>query len=551
MSPVSLTIDVSYLAIGDKTGQYNAASSSGAACWGLVMQHNIMNSRPVFSPFRFLPLIACSDSFAIFMDCAIPIFKPSIVTAAPKSVVTSITPNNVGRDSAMERQLSDDAAAPEVPTVYPQDLKPILTVAPVPQVPEAEDAALYRQSLVSPFADAVDVPDSVDQTDSVGDVDPDTAMYHEAMLLAHSGSLDASRQHHLLRHSLPNEQRGHGVLSHFGVETISDAAKIIKKMSQRELQAKFKLVYGARTFSNNNNWLRRKLFEAIGLDPSKGAVKKPGGGTQRRRRPAKPAAPRAVGARVQRRAPRAEPIDLDNQPIAEALLALGELASLAYDGYDLDDLEEAAAAVEDGSGSDGRVPSTGDEPRLSWSAEDEGRGVPRAPTPTPEVATTVVPEEDVEELEVEEEAAVVAQQQEVNNGMGQMFEWIARMQRQAMEAAGPQHAAMMAAMMANAPVHAQQAQQVQALQMAAMAGHPHAQQLLHAMMASGAMNHPQHAAQMMPSPEMFHRMMQEAVAAAHHQQQQQAAAAHPLAAHMHKLMQQGGHLVPPMHVGPK
>lgn len=485
------------------------------------------------------------------MDCAIPIFKPSIVTVTPKSAVTSITPDNNGCDSAMERQLSDDAAAPEVPTVYSQDLKPIQTVAPVPQVPEAGDAALYRLSLVSPFSDVPGVPESPDHTDSVDEADLDTAMYSEAMLLARSGSLDASRQHHLLRHSLPNEQRGHGVLSHFGVETISDASKIIKKMSQRELQAKFKLVYGARTFSNNNNWLRRKLFEAIGLDPSKGAVKKPGGGTQRRRRPAKAAAPRAVGARIQRRAPRVEPIDLDNQPVAEALLALGELASLAYDGYDLDELEEAAAAVEDGSGSDGRVPSSGDEPRLSWSAEDEGRGVPRAPTPTLEVATVVPQKEEIHEIE-EEEAAVAAQQ-EVNNGMGQMFEWIARMQRQAMEAAGPQHAAMMAAMMANAPVHAQQAQQVQALQMAAMAGHPHAQQLLHAMLTSGAMTHPQHLAhthpQMMPSPEMFNRMMQEAVAAAHQQQQQ--AASHPLAAHMHKLMQQSGHLVPPMHVGPK
>ena len=483
------------------------------------------------------------------MDCVIPIFKPGFEIAAPKSAMTSVTPDHHGgRDSAMERQLSDDAAAPEVPSGVSEDSKSIQEVAAVPQVPESDDAADYGQSLVSPFADAADVPDSLDQTGSVGNVDPDTAIYHDVMLLGGSQSLDNSRQHHLLRHSLPNEQRGTNVLSHFGVETVSDAAKIIKKMSQRELQAKFKLVYGARTFSNNNNWLRRKLFEAIGLDPSKGAVKKPGGGTQRRRRPAKAAAPRAVGPRVQRRGPRVDPIDLDNQPIAEALLALGELASLAYDGYDLDELEEAAAAVEDGSGSDGRVvPSAGgDEPRSSWSSENENRGVPHAPTPTPEVA--VVPE-DVELPEVEEEeeeAKVVAQQHDVNNGMGQMFEWIARMQRQAMEAANPQHSAMMAAMMANAPVHAQQqAQQVQALQMAAMAGHPHAQQLLHAMLTSGAMvTHPQHA-QMMPSAEVFHRMMQEAVAAAHQQ------VAHPLAAHMHTMMQSQAHLVPAMHVGPK
>jgi hypothetical protein len=45
-------------------------------------------------------------------------------------------------------------------------------------------------------------------------------------------------------------------------------------------------VYGAKTFSNNNNWLRRKLFEAIGVDPAKGAVKKAVAGSSggRRRR---------------------------------------------------------------------------------------------------------------------------------------------------------------------------------------------------------------------------------------------------------------------------
>lgn len=154
-------------------------------------------------------------------------------------------------------------------------------------------------------------------------------------------STDTSRQHHLLRHSLPSDQRGQNVLFHFGVETISEAAKLIKKMSQRDLQAKFKAVYGARTFSNNNNWLRRKLFEAIGLDPSKGAVKKAGtGGTQRRRRQSVKASPKPPsGPRSVRRARGDFSMMEDNHNAAEALLALGELAGLAAAGYDLDDIE--------------------------------------------------------------------------------------------------------------------------------------------------------------------------------------------------------------------
>jgi hypothetical protein len=40
-------------------------------------------------------------------------------------------------------------------------------------------------------------------------------------------------------------------------------------MGQRDLQAKFKLVYGTQTHSNNNEWLRRKLYEAIGALPVK------------------------------------------------------------------------------------------------------------------------------------------------------------------------------------------------------------------------------------------------------------------------------------------
>lgn len=95
---------------------------------------------------------------------------------------------------------------------------------------------------------------------------------------------------------------------HFEVGSVHEAVKMIKKMSQRDLQAKFLAVYGTKTHSNNNNWLRRKLFEAIGVDPAKGAVKKAAGGGAgaggRRRRGCTargggaraPRAPRAVAA---------------------------------------------------------------------------------------------------------------------------------------------------------------------------------------------------------------------------------------------------------------
>lgn len=44
------------------------------------------------------------------------------------------------------------------------------------------------------------------------------------------------------------------MLVHFEAGSVHEAVKMIKKMSQRDLQAKFRLVYGAKTFSNNNNW---------------------------------------------------------------------------------------------------------------------------------------------------------------------------------------------------------------------------------------------------------------------------------------------------------
>ena len=82
-------------------------------------------------------------------------------------------------------------------------------------------------------------------------------------------SSDPNRSHHLLKHCLSDGQRG-GALAHFSnADDVKEAAKEISKMGQRDLQSKFKLVYGTATHSNNNDWLRRKLYEAIGAAPVK------------------------------------------------------------------------------------------------------------------------------------------------------------------------------------------------------------------------------------------------------------------------------------------
>lgn len=90
---------------------------------------------------------------------------------------------------------------------------------------------------------------------------------------------------HLLRHELPNVDLEEA----FGTTDGREIAKDIARWGQKELQArrlallphrsgrawqfnfaqltivcmqaKFKVVYGTPTFSNNNNWLRRKLLE--------------------------------------------------------------------------------------------------------------------------------------------------------------------------------------------------------------------------------------------------------------------------------------------------
>jgi hypothetical protein len=78
--------------------------------------------------------------------------------------------------------------------------------------------------------------------------------------------------HHLLKHCLSDGQRVEA-LAHFGTDDVKEAAKEISRMGQRELQTKFKLVYGTTTHSNNNDWLRRKLYEAVGAAPVKATTK--------------------------------------------------------------------------------------------------------------------------------------------------------------------------------------------------------------------------------------------------------------------------------------
>ena len=49
-------------------------------------------------------------------------------------------------------------------------------------------------------------------------------------------------QHHFLRHSLPTDSQGLATLAHFGVSTIAEATRAVKRMSQRELQHTFRAV---------------------------------------------------------------------------------------------------------------------------------------------------------------------------------------------------------------------------------------------------------------------------------------------------------------------
>ena len=116
----------------------------------------------------------------------------------------------------------------------------------------------------------------------------------------------AEKQHHLTRHWLAPEARGGGAIVALGADGPKAAEQLIRSMGQRELRQSFQKVYGTPTNSFNNNWLRRKLYEAVGVT---------GGGAKRakRSRPAQAAAQRSI-----RQAATAE-------AEAEALEALAEM----------------------------------------------------------------------------------------------------------------------------------------------------------------------------------------------------------------------------------
>jgi len=70
--------------------------------------------------------------------------------------------------------------------------------------------------------------------------------------------------HHLTRHWLAPEDRGTSAIEHLNAFSVKEAEQKIRAMSQKELRASFRKVYGTPTSSFNNNWLRRKLYEAVG-----------------------------------------------------------------------------------------------------------------------------------------------------------------------------------------------------------------------------------------------------------------------------------------------
>lgn len=71
-------------------------------------------------------------------------------------------------------------------------------------------------------------------------------------------------RHHLVKHVLDPSMTGDAALKHYdGVSTIEDALALTSAMSQKDLQRTFAKVYGMKSSSNNNNWLRKKLMEAL------------------------------------------------------------------------------------------------------------------------------------------------------------------------------------------------------------------------------------------------------------------------------------------------
>lgn len=74
-------------------------------------------------------------------------------------------------------------------------------------------------------------------------------------------------KHRMLKHILRKDQMGEAALVHFdGATSVEHGIAMISTMSQKQLQHMFSKVYGAVSSSNNNNWLRKKLMEALSPD---------------------------------------------------------------------------------------------------------------------------------------------------------------------------------------------------------------------------------------------------------------------------------------------
>ena len=72
------------------------------------------------------------------------------------------------------------------------------------------------------------------------------------------------RKHHLLRHTLDSSKIGENAVQCFdGAKDVEEALAMASTMSQKELQRTFSKIYGVSSSSNNNNWLRKKLMEAL------------------------------------------------------------------------------------------------------------------------------------------------------------------------------------------------------------------------------------------------------------------------------------------------
>ncbi|GAB4813362.1 hypothetical protein N2152v2_000408 [Parachlorella kessleri] len=221
----------------------------------------------------------------------------------------------------------------------------------------------------------------------------------------------APPRHHLLRHSLPVEVRGQGVLKYFECDNTRAAIRKINKMAQRELQATFAKVYGVKSASNNNNWLRKKLIEAcLPASPAEALAAIGGGdgmvlaatgspplrsvsaadlvqdGPRRRRRKSKPepalSAPAAgaagaasAGGRGRGRGAAGRAATADNSSAAEALLALLGAMEQGDEGSGLD---PDRSMSEIGQGNQFGNPS-GYKPEEGWSSQEAGAVKPASP----------------------------------------------------------------------------------------------------------------------------------------------------------------------------